>query len=447
MTLFIVFSILLIIIAVAVLMPAMLNKTQLRNQDMEAENLRIAKERAAIVDAEAGSDHYSELEATLLDDLHGPDYQISQSNKIGIKTAVFISLLLPVAAMLLYQKLGNQQWLLAANQLPAQAVASSNAQTSGQSDGQPHETANIDDLISRLEQTLVEQPQNADGWALAARTYMSVNRFTDAENAYSRVQQLVGDDPDILTAWADASLMANGTQYTDEIADRINRALALEPNQVNALWIGGIGENSVGNDAIALDYLIRLVPLIDHDPQAASQVEFMIEKIGGQEALALLQEEEVTDSVVESATPSTTELPDNNAATNDNNLTANSDENANAGLANEITVSVSITPALLDQTKPTDLVFIFARAPNGPPFPLAATRIPVSELPAEVKLNDSLAMIPGQNISSVEQVKIVARVSKSGDPIAQPGDLTSEGVLSATAGQFEVAITVDQVVE
>ena len=244
-----------------------------------------------------------------------------------------------------------------------------------------------------------------------------------AEQAYSKVQTLAGDDPDILTAWADASLMANGTNYTPEIADRITRALKLDPNQLNALWIGGIGENSQGNSAVALEYLSRLLPMIQHDPEAASQVEFMIERIGGESALvqAQLAEPEVAGAEITSQAPE-------------------------VGPAAEILVSVSIAPEMQGKVKDNDVVFIFARASNGPPFPLAATRVSVADLPLEITLNDSMAMIPDQTISSVEEVVVTARISKAGTPVAQPGDLTSEGILSLTTDQAAVTLVIDRVV-
>jgi cytochrome c-type biogenesis protein CcmH len=89
-------------------------------------------------------------------------------------------------------------------------------------------------------------------------------------------------------------------------------------------------------------------------------------------------------------------------------------------------VTVSLSPALAKQAAPDDVVFIFARAVSGPRMPLAIVRKQVKDLPATVVLDDSQGMSPQMSLSSVPEVIVVARVSKSGMATAQAGDL--EGV-------------------
>jgi cytochrome c-type biogenesis protein CcmH len=73
---------------------------------------------------------------------------------------------------------------------------------------------------------------------------------------------------------------------------------------------------------------------------------------------------------------------------------------------------------LKDKVEPGDSVFVFARAASGPPMPLAVKRLTVADLPAEVSLSDSDAMMPQLKISGFEQVQLVARISRSGNATA-----------------------------
>jgi cytochrome c-type biogenesis protein CcmH len=84
---------------------------------------------------------------------------------------------------------------------------------------------------------------------------------------------------------------------------------------------------------------------------------------------------------------------------------------------------VSLSPALKSSVSPNDTVFVFARAVDGPPMPLAIVRLKVADLPASFRLDDSNAMAPNMNLSSFDKVTVTARVSKSGNAMPQSGDL------------------------
>ena len=77
-------------------------------------------------------------------------------------------------------------------------------------------------------------------------------------------------------------------------------------------------------------------------------------------------------------------------------------------------------------------------------MPLAAARLKVSDLPAQVTLDDSMAMLPQLKLSSVARVKVVARISRSGQPTAQSGDLQSEDQIVDVAPGVKVALVIDR---
>ena len=108
-------------------------------------------------------------------------------------------------------------------------------------------------------------------------------------------------------------------------------------------------------------------------------------------------------------------------------------------------VAVSLSPAVAKQAAPNDVVFIFARAVNGPRMPLAIVRKQVKDLPATIVLEDSQGMSPEMTLSSVPEVIVVARVSKSGMANAQNGDL--EGVSAPVKkGTKSISISIANVV-
>ena len=56
-------------------------------------------------------------------------------------------------------------------------------------------------------------------------------------------------------------------------------------------------------------------------------------------------------------------------------------------------------------------------------MPLAILRKKVSELPLSVSLSDADAMTPAMKLSNFKEVRLLARISKSGNAMPQAGDL------------------------
>ncbi|HEY8681994.1 MAG TPA: hypothetical protein VIM06_02385, partial [Rhodanobacter sp.] len=108
-------------------------------------------------------------------------------------------------------------------------------------------------------------------------------------------------------------------------------------------------------------------------------------------------------------------------------------------------VQVTLAPALKDKLAPGDVLFVYARAENGPPMPLAVARLDASQLPASVTLTDAMAMTPVMKLSSVTRVFVGARISHSGQPIAQSGDLEGDAGTVAVDSRTPIKISIDKV--
>jgi cytochrome c-type biogenesis protein CcmH len=256
----------------------------------------------------------------------------------------------------------------------------------------------LDAMVARLAARLRENPDDAEGWKLLGRSYAALGRFNDSVDAYAKGAARAPRDADLLADFADALAMARGQSLEGEPEKLVLRALEIDPRHLKALALAGTAAFGRKEYGSAVAYWERMLPLVPADSEDARSIRASIEEAKSRVA-------------------------------------------AGAPLRG----TVSLSAKLKQQAAPDDTVFIFARAAEGPPMPLAILRKRVSDLPLQFSLDDSMAMAPGMRISAFPRVVVGARVSKSGQAKPQPGDLqgASAPVANDAAG---VSVVIDSVV-
>ena len=250
-------------------------------------------------------------------------------------------------------------------------------------------------IISRIEQRLEEQPNDAVGWFMLGRAHLSLGDYTQAEGALRRSLELDASNVDVRIRLADAIALTQGRRLDGEPTEILKGVLEDQPNHPQALWLYGTALSQNDEPAEAIVVWQRLLPQLRADPQAVAEIEKLIADANSQ--LPAAERVVITEQET-----------DTNAA--------------GAGLS----VQVDVQEGLADDLSPDTPIFIYAKAANGPPMPLAVVRLSLSELPVTVELTDQQAMIESMTLSSFDEVVVGARISKTGNPIAQSGDLFSE---------------------
>jgi cytochrome c-type biogenesis protein CcmH len=258
---------------------------------------------------------------------------------------------------------------------------------------------------------------------------MKMNQLPDALKAFERAVQLDSENAGILLAYAEAIAAASGNDFTGQAAPLIEKAYELEPENPNALWMTGIGAYQRGDYQSALSRWEKLQPML---PPQSGNLEAVNSAIDD-------ARKQLGQAPAESQLPSIAQTQP--AADSAPSATADDDSNTAAGI--EIKVSLSLE--LAQKASPDDLVFIYAKALSGPSMPLAVARKQVRDLPLTLRLDDSMAMMPQMKLSSFPQVVVGARISLSGNPTAQSGDLEGE-IKPVSPGQAElVNLVIDRV--
>jgi cytochrome c-type biogenesis protein CcmH len=376
-----------------------MNVAVFRDQLREAEeDLRTGK--LAQADYERAR---AEIERRLLEDVHPAS---SAAPKAARNRAVaYSALVLPLAALGIYLVVGNPGAINPA------------AHDAGVSMPQ------IEAMVQRLAERLEKQPDDVEGWKMLGKSYTVLGRFAEAANAYSKAAIRAPRDAQILADLADALAMARGQSMKGEPEELVLRALQIDPKNAKALALAGTAAFDRRDFRGAARYWERMLPLVEADSEDARVIQSNIDEARAQA--------ETAGKPAVASRPAATSKP---AAAN---------KPAAAGA--RVQGSVKLAPELASRVAPTDTLFVYARAAEGPPMPLAILRKQAGELPLKFSLDDSMAMSPAMKLSAFARVVVTARISKSGSATPQPGDL--QGATAPIANSSgAVSITIDKVV-
>jgi cytochrome c-type biogenesis protein CcmH len=339
----------------------------------------------------------ADIERRVLEEAIAGSPIVLAARPVGPGIAVAIAIAIPAAALLIYLQIGNPGALV---QGPA-----------GHGDAAVTPEV-VEQMVGRLAARLAANPEDADGWALLARSYYALERFPEAVAAYARAVKLRNDDANLYADYADALAMTRSPRFDGDVMRLVGQALGIDPHQPKALLIASTAAFERKDYRGALATLEQLQQQLPADSQFAALV---VDRIA--QARAHLG--------VASAVPAKPPAAGPTAAT--------------------IRGRVELSAALAGRAAPTDTVFILARAPQGSRMPLAILKRQVKDLPAEFSLSDEQAMSPAMKLSAFSEVVVVARVSKSGSAAPQSGDLlgSSAAVKLGTTG---LKISIDSVV-
>jgi cytochrome c-type biogenesis protein CcmH len=248
----------------------------------------------------------------------------------------------------------------------------------------------VDQAVAELRDHLKQVPDDLQGWLLLAQTEAALHQNTQARDAYDQALRLDPHNAAAMVGWAEADSIARHDHRIDGRAlDLLKQAVQADPANQRGLWLLGISQFQHDDYADAAATWRRLQPLLEPGSTVAKAV---TEQIAVAEARANGQPASVTP----------------------------------AETGPRLTVQVELAPALRHKVPPGAALFVYARANKGPAMPLAVARLDATQLPATVTLTDAMAMAPQLKLSSAKKVLVGARISASGQAVAQPGDLEGE---------------------
>ena len=399
----------LLALALVILLLPLLRAARAQQQDQrQQQNIQIAREKKQLLEAQladgeidrAGFDAaYLDLQNALALELDRGEAPAEAVR--GKWMSVVVLLTIPCASILLYLVYG--EYRVIENPQLAQAAPQQQNQTAPQ--------MSMDEMVAVIEERLAENPDDAEAWFMLGRAQMVQRQYDEAVNAFRRSDALMADEPGILFALADALAMQRNGKLTGEPEQLIQRGLQIAPRFPNGLWLAGAAAEQRQDYEAAHHYWSLLLPMITNNPESAGEV---------RELLAMLEQRD--PSLAKAAAEVET------------------------AAAQQLSVRVDISSELRAQADPGTAVFVYAKAMQGPPMPLAVKRLQLKDLPVTLALGDADAMMPAMKLSSFDQVIVGARVSFSGNPVAQSGDFyTEQDSVDSNNPPAQISLTIDQV--
>ena len=395
----------LLLLALLILLPPIL-RAQLTDQadDRQKQNIDIARDKKNDLDSQLaqGELNQEEYDNTLLDlqtalALDLENIEASDPGQQGRWVVWLLAVAIPILSFGLYFQLG--EYGVIKNPALAQVPVDTRAQNQ-------LTDLSVEEIEELIKQRLRNNPEDAEGWFVLGKTYMARQKFDKAITAYQRTYDLVGEEPGVMFSLADALAMQNDGAMQGEPEQLVRRGLEISPQDPTGLWLAGLAAEQRQDYKGAHALWSQLMPLIQNDPESSTEV---------RELIGLLEQREPQLS-------------------------------ASAAVVRILNLSISLAENLRHLAAPGDSVFVYAKAMDGPPMPLAVKRLTVQDLPADVTLSDSDAMIQTMKLSSFARVIVGARVSISGNPVAQPGDLFVEsGGIDSSNPPPKIELSIDQV--
>lgn len=358
-----------------------------------------------------------ELDKELLLDIPAESQQTAALHYTGTAErrpalALMITVFIPMLALLLYLELGMHtvsDETFAADQTPVKKQLS------------------VEEMAAKLEAHIEENGGSAEEWTMLGRSHKHLGRYELAANAFAVALEQDSENAQLLLESAEVIALTNNRGFTPKAVQQVEKAYKLEPDNANVLWFAGVSAYQAGEYQTAIDRLLKLLPTAKEDDVMRSIIGVVAKS---------------RDQLVAQGK----EMPELEALldirVNAEPLQATG-ENA---VSTSLTVMIDISKEAREKFNADDLVFVYAKAKQGPRMPLAAKRIKLADLPAKVILDDSMAMVDGMNISAFSQLVVSARVTKSGAAIAQSGDYLGSIDVETKSATAVLDIVIDTVV-
>lgn len=320
------------------------------------------------------------------------EQQTHTQKPTGLLLPLFLLILLPAMAYISYQATGT----------PEALVFQDRNERLQQLNALEPESA-----LAPLQAFVAEYPDFVDGWILLARNQATLGNYPQAVEAYNKALNILPDEPIILVETAESMLFSsNERRFSDESIVLLDRAISFDSRNQKARWLRGMAAFQDQDWLSAKENWQQLMNDLPESSPVATAVQEQLNQV-----LAELGEETHT---------------------------------MQAPGPGQIMLEIDLAGELESIDLKGHTLFVYARASQGPPMPLAVKRLEEFNFPLQLELTDDDSMMPQLTLSSVADITVGARISKSGNALPESGDYQAMEVAGIKLGNQQARLLIQE---
>ena len=369
-----IYMLLMLILAFAWIMWFVYRPLASNHLDLQQSNVDLGKQRLleleqdlnqGLISQQQFAQAQEEVSTTLALELEQSEAQVQVANNQApsVTSNVLVLVALVVISVSAY-------WYLAPGFTP-QLASSQSAQA----------PLSLSESAQQIEQHIQDNPQDAGAYQMLGLTYFELGEMEKSLKAYESAYQLEADNVQLLVEYASAVVSSNNNQFNSKSAQLIKRALELDPNSADALYLAGVFATSIQDLNLAKNLWTKALSVLEKNSPDYQILQSMLAEL-----------ESINTPI----------------------------------LGGAITIGIDVAQALT-QARANDFVMVYVKAAQGRPMPIAIQKFKLSELDAGVVLTDQDLVMQDKSLADYEQLVPVVRISSSGSAILQVGDIQVQG--------------------
>ncbi len=358
------------------------------------------------IDSQNHSEAIIELKRRLLNEL-SPEKSLHSRGDNRILALTGAAFLIALAGIF-YTMTGSQ------HQIAAWHDAMDNLADYGQravmQKGEPLTKNELQAFALALRTKLSQSGDDEVAWMLLGRVALMLNELDMAKQSFDKALLMNPDNMQALVSYSQVLLLEGNEQDMTRAAGMLSKVLQAQPDNLDA---------------------ISLLALIAYERkdwlQAKAAFEVLLTSMNESDTRYAMISERISEINQQMAQHSE----------------ANNTEHSST---QRIQVTVNIDDQFVEKQPENGILFVFAKAAEGSPMPLAVVKLTDYSFPITVELSDANAMMAGLNLSSAGDIVISARISNDDSVMPSTGELEGHSQVITFKDVRQVQLNIDTLI-